>query len=486
MAEGEVVANRVVRMDCAEGGCDLFGHLPVRGLAYGPSHPPAYPDDVRVEGNEEGRRGDPVAPNTQVGISAFGTDHPAEVEVPALAGPPEGRIGQQVTEARACGPCGGPQLASEGGKAAAQIPGRSPVCGERFPEAPVAQQLFPDAPKQGMEIAGAVEAVDHGGKTRNRFPQPCGGVRAEVIKNLPYVGPHEIDASVGQKGGQQTGHLPIVRLRQCSDELERIAVHAAIADRRPTEPLQAGAEFLGRCVFHPLIVTMVPVGTMDLQSRYEKIKERITRAAERSGRDPATITVIAVTKTVTASEVRGAYEAGIRHIGENRVQELLRKHSELSDLPIQWHFIGHLQTNKVRRVLPVASMIHSVDSSRLANQIHDLAADLGGVDVLLQVNTSAEETKFGIAPSALPELIASVRDLDRLRIRGLMTLGPLTDDGAAIRRSFRMLRECASVLRESIHDASVLSMGMTSDFEIAIEEGATHVRIGTALFGPRG
>jgi len=130
-------------------------------------------------------------------------------------------------------------------------------------------------------------------------------------------------------------------------------------------------------------------------------------------------------------------------------------------------------------------MIHSVDSPRLANRIHDLAADRGGVDVLLQVNTSGEETKFGVAPSQLPELIASTRGLDQLRIRGLMTLGPLTDDCDAIRHSFRMLRECSRALRETFADATLLSMGMTSDFEIAIEEGATHVRIGTALFGPR-
>ena len=224
---------------------------------------------------------------------------------------------------------------------------------------------------------------------------------------------------------------------------------------------------------------------MDLQSRYEQVKERIARAAGRSGRDPDAITLVAVTKTVTTSAVREAYEAGIRNIGENRVQELLRKQSELTDLPVRWHFIGHLQTNKVRQVLPIASMIHSVDSPRLARRIHDLAADRGEVDVLLQVNTSSEETKYGVAPSDLPELIASMRGLDRLRIQGLMTLGPLTEDEDAIRSSFRMLRECLSLLRETVPDAAVLSMGMTNDYEIAIEEGATHVRIGTALFGPR-
>jgi pyridoxal phosphate enzyme (YggS family) len=157
----------------------------------------------------------------------------------------------------------------------------------------------------------------------------------------------------------------------------------------------------------------------------------------------------------------------------------------LSDLPIEWHFIGHLQTNKVRQVLPVARMIHSVDSLRLAQRIHDLATDRGTIDVLLQVKTSSEETKFGVAPPELPELIAYAHQLDRLRIRGLMTLGPLTEDLDAIRDSFRTLRECSLALRETITEATLLSMGMTSDFEIAIEEGATHVRVGTALFGPR-
>ena len=230
---------------------------------------------------------------------------------------------------------------------------------------------------------------------------------------------------------------------------------------------------------------MLQGNQMDLQSRYEQVKERIARAAERSGRAPEAITLIAVTKTVTTPVVREAFEAGLRNIGENRVQEILRKHSELADLPIRWHFIGHLQTNKVRQVLPVASMIHSVDSPRLASRIHNLAADHGSVDVLLQVNTSSEETKFGVAPSDLPELIAATRGLDRLRIRGLMTLGPLTEDEDAIRGSFRMLRESLSLLRRTVPDAAVLSMGMTSDYEIAIEEGATHVRIGTALFGAR-
>jgi pyridoxal phosphate enzyme (YggS family) len=224
---------------------------------------------------------------------------------------------------------------------------------------------------------------------------------------------------------------------------------------------------------------------MDLRSRYEQVRERIARAAERSGRDPEAITMIAVTKTVTTATVRAAFDVGMEEIGENRVQELVRKEKELRDLPIRWHFIGHLQTNKVRQVLPIAAMIHSVDSSRLAGVIHNLAADRDAVDVLIQINTSEEETKFGIAPAELPELLATMRTLDRLRVRGLMTLGPLTEDPDRSRRSFRRLRECAETLRQSVADAEILSMGMTSDFEIAIEEGATHVRIGTALFGPR-
>jgi PLP dependent protein len=225
---------------------------------------------------------------------------------------------------------------------------------------------------------------------------------------------------------------------------------------------------------------------MDMTDRYEGVRLGIARAAERSGRDPSGVTLIAVSKTMPGERVREAFRLGIRDFGENKVQELLQKTSTLSDLPVRWHMIGHLQTNKVRAVVPLVTMIHSVDSAHLAESISKEVQPGKEIDILLQVNTSGEDSKFGVAPEQLPALAASIRPLDRLRVRGLMTLGPLTEDEAAIRDSFRRLRELLSALRDVFPGASVLSMGMSGDFEIAIEEGATHIRVGTALFGSRG
>ncbi len=225
---------------------------------------------------------------------------------------------------------------------------------------------------------------------------------------------------------------------------------------------------------------------MDMTTRYEQVRLGIARAAERCGRDPSRITLIAVSKTMPAERIREAFRLGIRDFGENKVQELALKAGELADLPIRWHLVGHLQTNKVRAVLPHAAMIHSVDSLHLVRKIHESLAPGRSIDLLLQVNTSGEESKFGVAPDDLAWLAASIRGLDRLRVLGLMTLGPLTDDEDAIRRSFRELRGLLPALRQSFPEADLLSMGMSGDFETAIEEGATHVRVGTALFGHRG
>lgn len=183
--------------------------------------------------------------------------------------------------------------------------------------------------------------------------------------------------------------------------------------------------------------------------------------------------------------VRAAHALGLAEFGENRVQELLAKSDLLADLPLRWHLIGHLQTNKVRAVLPRVVAIHSVDSLRLAESIQAHAAPGRIIDILLQVNTSGEETKFGAAPEEAPGLARAVAVLPALRLRGLMTLGPLTDDATAIRRSFRLLRDLRDAARSSIPGVEWLSMGMSGDFEIAVEEGATHIRVGTALFGSR-
>jgi len=227
---------------------------------------------------------------------------------------------------------------------------------------------------------------------------------------------------------------------------------------------------------------------MDLKGRYEEIRDRISHAAVRAGRDSSEVTVIAVTKTLPHERVRAAFDLGIREVGENRVQELIDKKIALPDLPLRWHLIGHLQRNKVKQVLGEVVLIHSVDSVHLVARIAEVAAGAGAaspVDVLVQVNTSSETTKFGVEPAAARTLAEAILARPALRLRGLMTLGPLTDDGTAIRASFRLLRRTREDLGDLLPASAILSMGMSGDFEIAVEEGATHVRIGTALFGPR-
>ncbi len=222
---------------------------------------------------------------------------------------------------------------------------------------------------------------------------------------------------------------------------------------------------------------------MNLTSRLATIQDRMARAAERSGREASAITMIAVSKTVDPTAVKAALDLGVRDFGENRAQELVSKYRQLADLPLRWHFIGHLQSNKVGHVVPIASMIHSVDSTRLAEKIADLGSPDRPTDILLQVNVSGEASKFGIDPLDLPGQVAAIRHKANLRLCGLMTLGPLTEDPGEIRTAFRKLRVESTRLREILPGATILSMGMSGDFEIAIEEGATHIRIGTALFG---
>lgn len=225
---------------------------------------------------------------------------------------------------------------------------------------------------------------------------------------------------------------------------------------------------------------------MALQARFEAIRERIARAAARADRDPGEITLVAVTKTLPEEAVRAAHRLGIRDFGENRVQELIAKKGALSDIEIRWHLIGHLQSNKVRQVYREVVLIHSVDSLHLAERIDEIASAEGPpVEALLQVNTSGEATKFGVRPEEARAIAEGIHRLSSVRLRGLMTLGPLTEDEAAIRESFRILRRSRDEMRDLLTPDTILSMGMSGDFEIAIEEGATHVRVGTALFGPR-
>jgi pyridoxal phosphate enzyme (YggS family) len=226
---------------------------------------------------------------------------------------------------------------------------------------------------------------------------------------------------------------------------------------------------------------------MNLEERYPDVRERIAEAAAHVRRRQEDVTIIAVTKTFPAELVRATYEFGIHEIGENKAQELIEKQSALAELPIRWHFIGHLQTNKVRKILPIANLIHSLDSVHLAKRIDEVASETDQrVELLIQVNTSGESTKYGIEPDEIEPFLEAIRGYSHLAIRGLMTLGPWTDDQEEIRRAFRLLRDLSDRLRRQIPEATFLSMGMSGDFEIAIEEGATHIRLGTVLFGPRG
>ncbi len=217
---------------------------------------------------------------------------------------------------------------------------------------------------------------------------------------------------------------------------------------------------------------------MDVRERVERVRERIARACMRAGRSPEEVTLVAVTKGVEPEKIIEAFEAGIREFGENRVQEMERKMESLRGIreAARWHMVGHLQTNKVKKALELFDTIQSVDSVKLAEAINRRAQRK--VPVFIQVNVSGEPTKFGFSPQELPSALERIKSLSNLEIRGLMTIAPLTDDEKILREVFRKLRE----LRDAF-GLEHLSMGMSNDFEIAVEEGATIVRIGRAIFG---
>jgi hypothetical protein len=228
---------------------------------------------------------------------------------------------------------------------------------------------------------------------------------------------------------------------------------------------------------------------MSIAGRLTAIRERIDAAARSAGRDPSSVRLIAVSKTFPLAAIREAWAAGHRDFGENRVQEALRKIDEASDLPIRWHLIGHLQTNKARRAVEAFSTIQSVDSVELLEKLDRMAADAGAApELLIQVDLAREATKFGAPPDEARRLLDAAGRCGAVRTVGLMTLPPLPDTPEDARRWFRQLRELrdrsmadgvpAAMLRE-------LSMGMSGDFEVAVQEGATMVRVGTAIFGSR-
>lgn len=230
-----------------------------------------------------------------------------------------------------------------------------------------------------------------------------------------------------------------------------------------------------------------PTESATIAARLASIRERVAAACERVGRPASDVTIVGVTKTKPASTVRAALAAGLEDVGENYVQEFVAKHAAVA-MPVRWHFIGHVQRNKVRDIVPLATMIHSVDSERLARAIDAEAERLGRqISVLVQVNTSGEASKFGAAPDAVRSLAATVASLRNLRLDGLMTIAAFLDDPEALRPMFARLRMLRDELTHELGTALPhLSMGMTGDFETAIEEGATIIRIGAALFGPRG
>jgi pyridoxal phosphate enzyme (YggS family) len=220
----------------------------------------------------------------------------------------------------------------------------------------------------------------------------------------------------------------------------------------------------------------------------DRIRERISAAARRAGRDPSDVKLIAVSKTVDPDRIRKALEWGIADLGENRVQELCDK-ADILDGGFRWHLIGHLQTNKVKYIIDKVGMIHSLDRMELAEEIQKRAEKAGRVvEALVQVNVAAEDTKFGISPEEALGFIRNVAEMGNIKIKGLMTIAPLAESPEEVRWVFAGLRKLLiDIRKENIDniDMDCLSMGMSNDFEVAIEEGATMVRIGTALFGKR-
>ena len=228
---------------------------------------------------------------------------------------------------------------------------------------------------------------------------------------------------------------------------------------------------------------------MTIADRLAGIRGRIAAAARSAGRDPSSVRLVAVSKTFPTRLIREAYAAGQRDFGENRVQEALQKISESTDLEIRWHLLGHLQTNKARKAGPAFAMIQSVDSVELLDKLDRTAADTGhSPELLIQVDLAGEATKHGASPGEVPRLFQAAGACRAARVVGLMTLPPVPDTPEDSRRWFTRLRD----LRDGWLHAGVpapmlreLSMGMSGDFEVAVQEGATMVRVGTAIFGSR-
>lgn len=227
-----------------------------------------------------------------------------------------------------------------------------------------------------------------------------------------------------------------------------------------------------------------------LQTRLAKVRGRIADAARRSGRVPEDITLVAVSKTHPSNVARQVIDLGVTDLGENRVQEAEAKIPEVGEAKVRWHLIGHLQANKARRAVKLFDVIHSLDSVSLALRLERSCIEEARADlpVLIQVDLAGEETKSGVAVADLPGLVSAVNDCSRLKLLGLMVLPPFFEDIERVRPFFQRLRELRDEFQAGGQFGEArgeLSMGMTNDFEVAIEEGATIVRIGTAIFGER-
>lgn len=225
-----------------------------------------------------------------------------------------------------------------------------------------------------------------------------------------------------------------------------------------------------------------------IRENLETVESIIRASCEKKGRSRDEVTLIAVSKTKPLSLLQEAYEAGAREFGENKVQDLLDRIPEMPS-DVRWHMIGHLQRNKVKYIVGKVAMIHSVDSLRLAEEISREAVKQGvEVDILVEVNVAGEESKFGVPPKETVSFVEEISELPAIHVRGLMTIAPFTEDAEENRQFFRKLKQLSVDIESKNIDnvnMSVLSMGMTGDYPVAIEEGATYVRVGTGIFGER-
>lgn len=234
---------------------------------------------------------------------------------------------------------------------------------------------------------------------------------------------------------------------------------------------------------------MEPSTTETIAERVRLVRSTIRRAATKAGRPADAIRLVAATKTVTVERIHEGIQAGLTILGENRLQEAVSKIAALKQAPVRWHFIGQLQRRKVRLMIGLFDLIHSVDSLELAQEINRRAGAVGGVqDILLEVNIGQEPTKAGFHPDTVIDLVPAVASLPHVRVKGLMAIPPPTQEAEQARPYFRRLRELAiriANLKLPAVSMDELSMGMSSDYDVAIEEGATLVRVGTAIFGAR-